>query len=44
MRSLSDLFFAAAARSAPERITMPLQSADMISSVPGVHGCGIRAA
>jgi hypothetical protein len=36
--------FAAAARSAPGRITMPLQSADMTSSVPGVHGSGTRAA
>jgi hypothetical protein len=35
--------FAVAARSAPGRITMPLQSADMISSVRDVHGSGIRA-
>jgi hypothetical protein len=29
---------------APGRITMPLQSADRISSVADVHGSGIRAA
>jgi hypothetical protein len=35
---------AVAARSAPGRITMPLQSADRTTSVYGVHGSGTRAA
>ena len=35
---------AVAARSAAGRITMPLQPADMTSSVAGVHGSGGRAA
>jgi hypothetical protein len=36
--------FAVAARSAPGRITMPLQSADSTTSMPGGHGSGTRAA
>jgi hypothetical protein len=36
--------FAVGARSAARRIDIPLPSADMTSSVPGVHGSGMRAA